>query len=110
MYRLLRRQISDDTITGIETGHDRRDRDQRPGPRSFARMSRSLPRLPCRGVTEKTQAAATEAFAMCLALASGKSPLSAMEPTVRSYRRKVAANRRRPGRSSKKVRGNGSQR
>src|SRR5690349_19513399 len=55
-----------------------------------------------RMVTEKTQAAASEAFAMGLALASGKSPLSAMESTVRSYRRKVAANRRRLGRSSKK--------
>jgi hypothetical protein len=55
-----------------------------------------------RMVTEKTTAAATEAFAMSLALASGTSPLSALEKTVKSYRKKVAANRRRLGRSSRK--------
>ena len=53
-------------------------------------------------VAEKTTAAATEAFAMSLALASGKSPLSTLELTVRSYRKKVAANRRRLGRSDAK--------
>jgi len=55
-----------------------------------------------RMVTEKITAAATEAFAAGLALASGKSPLSAAESTVKSYRRKVTANRRRLGRSSRK--------
>jgi hypothetical protein len=55
-----------------------------------------------RMVAEKTTAAATEALAMSLALASGKSPLSALELTVRSYRKKVAANRRRLGRSAGK--------
>ena len=55
-----------------------------------------------RMLAEKTTAAVTEGFAMSLALASGKSPLSALELTVRSYRKKVAANRRRLGRSAGK--------
>lgn len=55
-----------------------------------------------RMVTEKITAAATEACAVSLALASGKSPLSALESTVRSYRKKVAANRRRLARNSRK--------
>jgi hypothetical protein len=55
-----------------------------------------------RMVSEKTIAAAAEAFAVSLALAAGKSPLSAMESTVKSYRKKVAANRRRLGRRSRK--------
>jgi hypothetical protein len=55
-----------------------------------------------RMVTEKTTAAATEAFAMSIALASGKSPQSALESTVRSYRKKVAANRRRLTRKFRK--------
>jgi hypothetical protein len=54
-----------------------------------------------RMVTEKATTAAAETFAMSMALASGKSPQSALESTVRSYRKKVAANRRRLGRSSK---------
>src|SRR5688572_29445032 len=55
-----------------------------------------------RMVSEKTIAAAAETFAVSLALASGKSPLSALESTVKSYRKKVAANRRRLGRRSRK--------
>jgi hypothetical protein len=55
-----------------------------------------------RMVSEKTIAAAAETFAVSLALASGKSPLSALESTVKSYRKKVAANRRRLGRRSGK--------
>lgn len=51
-----------------------------------------------RMVTEKATAAATETFALGLALASGKSPLAALELTVKSYRKKVASNRRRLGR------------
>lgn len=54
-----------------------------------------------RMVTEKATAAASEAFALSLALASGKSPLSALQATVKSYRKKVAANRRRLGRRSR---------
>jgi hypothetical protein len=67
MYRLLRRLTSDDMITGIESGHDHRARDQRPGPRSFRQNEPVTARLPCRRVTEKTEAAAIEAFAMYLA-------------------------------------------
>jgi hypothetical protein len=55
-----------------------------------------------RMVSEKTTAMATEGFAMTLALASGKSPLSALESTVKSYRKKVGANRRRLARTPRK--------
>jgi hypothetical protein len=55
-----------------------------------------------RMVSEKTTAAAAEAFGVSLALASGKSPLSALKSTVKSYRKKVAANRRRLSRRSRK--------
>ena len=55
-----------------------------------------------RMVTEKTTAAASEAFSMGLALAAGQAPLSAMQSTVKSYRKKVAANRRRLGRNAGK--------
>lgn len=55
-----------------------------------------------RMVTEKTTAAASEAFALSLALASGKSPLSALQSTVKSYRKKVGSNRRRLGRRRRK--------
>lgn len=48
-----------------------------------------------RMITEKTTAAAVETFALSAALMSGKTPVSALESTVKSYRRKVAANRRR---------------
>jgi hypothetical protein len=54
-----------------------------------------------RMVTEKTTAAASEAFAMGLALATGHPPLSAMQSTVKSYRKRVAANRRRLGRRTR---------
>jgi len=55
-----------------------------------------------RMVTEKTTTAASEAFAMGLALATGHSSLSAIESTVKSYRKKVAANRRRLRRRTRK--------
>jgi hypothetical protein len=48
-----------------------------------------------RMVTEKVTAAALETFSMGLALAAGHSPLSALDTSVKSYRKKVAANRRR---------------
>jgi hypothetical protein len=63
---------------------------------------RMAQREAARMVNEKTTAIATEAFAMMLALASGKSPLSALESTVKSYRMKVGANRRRLGRPRRK--------
>ena len=56
-----------------------------------------------RMVTEKTTAVAAEAFAISLALASGKSPHYALELTVRSFRKRVAANRRRLARSARKL-------
>jgi hypothetical protein len=46
-------------------------------------------------VTEKAAAAATETFALGSALASGTSLPAALGSTVKSYRGKVAANRRR---------------
>ena len=55
-----------------------------------------------RMVSEKVVAAATETYAMSLALASGKSPLSTLESGVKSYRKKVGANRRRLRRSATK--------
>jgi hypothetical protein len=55
-----------------------------------------------RMVSEKTIAAASEAFAMNLALSTGHRPLSAIHSTVKSYRKKVAANRRRLGRKARK--------
>jgi len=55
-----------------------------------------------RMVTEKTTAAAVETFALSIALMSGKAPLAALESTVKSYRKKVAANRRRLPRRPKK--------
>jgi hypothetical protein len=58
-----------------------------------------------RMVTEKATTAAAETFAMSMALASGESPQSALESTVRSYRKKVAANRRRLTRKSSKPQG-----
>jgi hypothetical protein len=61
-----------------------------------------------RMVTEKATAMAAEAFTMSLALASGKSPLSVLEATVISYRKKVAANRRRLSRNPMKRRRKGA--
>lgn len=55
-------------------------------------------------VTEKAMAAAIEIAAFNLALGSGKAPLDALQSTVKSYRRKVAANRRRLGRGPRKRR------
>ena len=55
-----------------------------------------------RMVTEKALAAQTEALALSLALMTGKSPAAALEATVKSYRGKVAANRRRLGRATKR--------
>ena len=46
-------------------------------------------------VTEKITAAASEALSFGLALSIGHPPLSAMQSTVKSYRKKVAANRLR---------------
>ncbi len=48
-----------------------------------------------RMVTEKITAAASEALSFGLALSTGHPPLSAMQSTVKSYRKKVAANRLR---------------
>ena len=52
---------------------------------------------------EKTTAAASEAFAMSMALSTGHPPLSAIQSTVKSYRKRVAANRRRLGRKTRKL-------
>jgi hypothetical protein len=48
-----------------------------------------------RMVSEKTTAAASEAMSLGMALSTGRPPLSAMRSTVKSYRKKVSANRRR---------------
>ena len=55
-----------------------------------------------RMVAEKAATAASEAFAMGMALAAGRSPLSATQATVKSYHKKVAANRRRLGQRTRK--------
>jgi hypothetical protein len=54
-----------------------------------------------RMVTEKMVAAASEAFSLGLAMATGRSPQSMMHSTVKSYRKRVASNRRRLRRKAK---------
>ena len=66
---------------------------QRGGPRAQREAARM--------VSEKALAAATAIFALNLALASGKAPVAALESTVKSYRKKVIANRRRLKRRAK---------
>lgn len=48
-----------------------------------------------RMITEKTTAAASEAFSLGLALSTGRHPVLAVQRTIKSYRKKVAANHRR---------------
>jgi hypothetical protein len=57
-----------------------------------------------RMVSEKMTAAAAEIFSTGLAAAAGQSPLSMLDASVKSYRKKVAANRRRLERKPRKPR------